>query len=147
MQELNLPTFEFKIKQQEHKKQIFDSIRKKYVALTPEEWVRQHFIHFLVFHKNYPASRIAIEASLKLNQLQKRADILIYDKSAKPHLMVECKAPDVKITQDTFDQIARYNMVFNVNYLVVTNGIQHFCCEINYTNRSFTYLKDIPSFE
>jgi len=147
MQTLNLPVFQFKLKQQGHRRQIFDIIRKKYVTLTPEEWVRQNFLQYLIQHKNFPASLIAVEAGLKLNQLQKRMDVLVYDKQGTPYLMVECKAPEVKITQDTFDQIARYNRMFKVTYLVVTNGMQHFCCKMDYVNGTYTYLETIPDFE
>jgi hypothetical protein len=147
MQTLNLPTYPFKLKQQGERTQIFDAIRKKYVVLTPEEWVRQNFLQYLIQDKNFPASLIAVEAGLKYNQLQKRMDVLIYDKQGTPHLMVECKAPEVKITQDVFDQIARYNMVFKVKYLVVTNGINHFCCLMDYTKNTYLYLEEIPFFE
>lgn len=147
MKTLNLPPYQFKLKQQGQRTQIFDSIRKKYVVLTPEEWVRQNFLQFLIREKNYPASLIAVEAGLKYNQLQKRMDVLVYDKQGTPHLMVECKAPEVKINQDVFDQIARYNMVFKVKYLVVTNGMHHFCCLMDYTNNAYQYLEQIPVFE
>ncbi|MES2591900.1 MAG: type I restriction enzyme HsdR N-terminal domain-containing protein [Bacteroidota bacterium] len=147
MQQLNLPSYEFKLKQQGLRTQIFDAIRKKYVVLTPEEWVRQNFLQYLIQDKKFPASLIAVEAGLKYNQLQKRMDVLVYDKQGSPHLMVECKAPGVKITQDVFDQIARYNMVFKVKYLVVTNGLHHFCCQMDYTENAYQYLEQIPLFE
>ena len=146
MQELNLPKYQFKFKEVDKKLQIFDAFRKKYVVLTPEEWVRQNFLHYLVTEKKYSPSLIALEQSLKYNQLQKRADVLIYDKTGIPLLMVECKAPDVKISQDTFDQIARYNMSFKVSYLVVTNGMDHFCCKMDYTDNSYQFLEEIPGF-
>jgi len=147
MQALNLPPYQFKLKNNGAKSHIFDAIRKKYVVLTPEEWVRQNFLQYLILDKKYPASLIAVEAGLKYNQLQKRMDVLIYDKQGSPHLMVECKAPEVKITQDVFDQVARYNMVFKVKYLVVTNGLHHFCCLMDYTDNSYVYLEQIPVFE
>lgn len=147
MKTLNLPSYQFKLKQQGLRTQIFDSIRKKYVVLTPEEWVRQNFLQFLIQDKKYPASLIAVEAGLKYNQLQKRMDVLVYNKQGTPHLMVECKAPEVKINQDVFDQIARYNMVFKVKYLVVTNGMHHFCCLMDYPNNAYQYLEQIPVFE
>ncbi len=147
MQVLNLPIYQFKLKQQGVRTHIFDAIRKKYVVLTPEEWVRQNFLQYLIQVKNFPASLIAVEAGLKYNQLQKRMDVLVYDKQGNPHLMVECKAPEVKITQDVFDQIARYNMVFKVKYLVVTNGINHFCCMMDYITNTYSYLEIIPDFE
>lgn len=147
MQVLNLPQYQFKIKQSDFKTQIFDSVRKKYVALTPEEWVRQNFLQYMIQEKKYPASLIAVEASLKYNQRKKRTDILVYNNSGKPYLMVECKAPDVKVTEKVFDQIARYNLVFQVNYLVVTNGLEHYCCELDYEHNTFKYLQEIPLFE
>lgn len=147
MQELNLPKYQFKLKKDGKRTLIFDAIRKKYLVLTPEEWVRQNFLQYLIQEKKFPASLIAIEAGLKYNQLQKRTDVLVYDKQGKPFLIVECKAPEVKITQDAFDQIARYNMVLKVKYLVVTNGINHFCCLMDYTNNTFTYLEQVPFFE
>lgn len=146
MQQLNLPAYSFKFKEQGARTQIFDAIRKKYVALTPEEWVRQNFLQYLVRDKNFPASLIAVEAGLKYNQMQKRTDVLVYDKQGNPHLMVECKAPEVKITQDAFDQIARYNMIFKVKYLVVTNGLNHFCCQMDYEANTYHYLELIPDF-
>lgn len=146
MQQLNLPDYSFKFKEQGARTQIFDAIRKKYVALTPEEWVRQNFLQYLVHDKNFPASLIAVEAGLIYNQMQKRTDVLVYDKQGNPHLMVECKAPEVKITQDAFDQIARYNMIFKVKYLVVTNGLNHFCCQMDYEANTYHYLELIPDF-
>ncbi len=147
MEELNLPIYPFKFKQEGTRKHIFDSIRKKYVLLTSEEWVRQNFLQYLIREKNFPASLIAVEVGLKYNQLQKRTDVLVYDKQGNPHLMVECKAPEIKITQDAFDQIARYNMVFKVKYLVVTNGLHHFCCRMDYSDNTYHYLELIPPFE
>jgi hypothetical protein len=147
MQELNLPTHPFKFKEQNNLITIFDEVRKKYVVLTPEEWVRQNFIQFLIKNKKYPISLIAVEIGLKYNQLQKRADVLIYNKSGTPYLMIECKAPEVKISQDTFHQIATYNMAFKVNYLVVTNGMDHFCCKMNYTENTYQFVQMVPDFE
>lgn len=144
---LNLPVYQFKTKQEGERTYIFDAIRKKYLVLTPEEWVRQNFIQYLINEKQFPKSLIAIEAGLKYNQLQKRLDVLVYNKEGAPHLIIECKAPEVKITQDVFDQVARYNFIFKAKYLVVTNGLQHFCCEMNYTDNSFQYIEQIPAFE
>ena len=146
MEELNLPSYPFKLKNSNNCTQIFDSVRRKYVALTPEEWVRQHFLQYLILEKKFPASLITLEASLRYNQLQKRADVLVYDKSGNPFLMVECKASTVKITQDTFDQIARYNKVFKVKYLIVTNGLTHFCCLMDYSTNTYCYLDEIPTY-
>jgi hypothetical protein len=147
MQELNLPTYQFRLKKENELAFIFDDIRKKFVVLTPEEWVRQNFIRFLIEDKKYPASLIGVEIGLKYNQLQKRADVLIYNKQGSPFLMIECKAPGVKISQDTFHQIAVYNMSFKVSYLVVTNGLDHFCCEMDYNDNSYHFLKMVPDFE
>jgi hypothetical protein len=147
MQELNLPTYKFRLKEENDLVYVFDTIRKKFVVLTPEEWVRQNFIQFLVSEKKYPASLVSVEVGLKYNQLQKRADVLIYNKSGQPYLMIECKAPEVKISQETFHQIAAYNMSFKVSYLVVTNGMDHFCCKMDYENNSYQFLQMVPDFE
>ena len=147
MKKLNLPDFDYEVRSIENRTEIFDNFRKKYVVLTPEEWVRQHLLHFLVTEKKYVASRIAVETGLKYNRLQKRADILYYNSQQQPHLLVECKAPNVKITQAVFEQIALYNMRFKFKYLMVSNGIEHYCCEMNYDTDSFFFLKDIPEGE
>ena len=147
MYSLNLPDYPHKIKQENNKAYIFDFIRKKYLVLTPEEWVRQHFVHYLITLKKFPSSLIVIEKGLKLNEMQKRADVLVYNKNGNPLVLVECKAATVKITQETFNQIARYNMVFHVPYLIVTNGLQHYCCKIDFSNQSFAFLDDIPMFD
>jgi len=146
MQPLNLPTYKFRIKSNENKYSIFDIIRKKYVILTPEEWVRQHFIHFLIDEKKYPISLIAVEKKLTINNLTKRTDILIFNSEGLPHIIVECKAPSIKINQETFDQIARYNLKLNANYLVVTNGLEHFFCSMDTKNEQFVFLKDVPNY-
>ena len=145
--QLNLPSYSPKLRSSEQRTQIFDSVRKKYVALTPEEWVRQHFIHYLITEKQFPASLMAIETGLKYNRLQKRSDVVVYNNLGKPFLIVECKAPEVKITQETFDQITRYNYSLRVKYLVVTNGMNHFCCEMDYEKRSYSFLKEIPEYK
>jgi hypothetical protein len=147
MQELNLPSYSFKLKQDKDKTYVFDNIRKKYVLLSPEEWVRQHIIQFVIQEKKYPASLVAVEIGLKYNQLQKRADVLVYNTSGKPLLLIECKAPEVKITQAVFHQIALYNMTYKVDYLLVTNGLEHYCCVMDYTNNSYQFLQDIPEYK
>ncbi len=147
MQELNLPSYSFKLKQDKDKTYVFDAIRKKYVLLTPEEWVRQHIIQFVIQEKKYPASLVAVEIGLKYNQLQKRADVLVYNTSGKPLLLIECKAPEVKITQEVFHQIALYNMTYKVAYLLVTNGLEHYCCVMDYTNNTYQFLQDIPEYK
>ena len=146
MQKLNLPTYNFKLKSNENKTLIFDNLRKKYVVLTPEEWVRQHFVEFLIQEKNYPTSLIAIEKQLVINNRKKRTDILVFNAQGNPHIIVECKAPSIKITQDTFDQIARYNLKLNADYLIVTNGLQHYFCQLDAANESYVFLLDIPPY-
>lgn len=147
MKRLNLPTYSFNIKLIEQRKYIFDFIRKKFVILTPEEWVRQNFLRFMVEEKKYPASLIAVEMEFKLNKLSKRSDAVVYTKKGKPFLILEFKAPEVKIDQKVFDQIARYNMKLNVDYLIVSNGLENFCCKINYEKQEYSFLKDVPEFD
>jgi hypothetical protein len=143
---LNLPSFGLKIKEENGIYYIFDQIRKKYLVLTPEEWVRQHLIHFLIEVKKYPRSLMKLEGGLKLNSLQKRSDILLFNKNGKKIILVECKAPAVKITQDTFDQIARYNFVHKVEWLLVSNGIEHFCCRIDYDKKTYSFVEELPDY-
>jgi hypothetical protein len=147
MLQLNLPTYSFKIKKEKEKQFIFDKIRKKYVFLTPEEWVRQHFIEFLISEKKYPQSFIANEVSITYNGLKKRCDSLVYNKEGKIKLIVEFKAPHIHITQETFDQIAVYNMKLKVDFLIVSNGLEHFCCRIDYQNMKYDFLQEIPKYE
>ena len=147
MQTLNLPKYNFRIKSNENNYAIFDIIRKKYVILTPEEWVRQHIIHFLIEEKKYPISLIAIEKKLILNNLTKRTDILVFNNKGNPDIIVECKAPSIKINQSTFDQIARYNLKLNANYLVVSNGLQHYYCKMDKINKTYVFLKNIPNYK
>ncbi|MFZ4456818.1 MAG: type I restriction enzyme HsdR N-terminal domain-containing protein [Bacteroidales bacterium] len=147
MLRLNLPSKEFKIKESDGKLAIFDDIRKKYVALTPEEWVRQNFIHYLISDKNYPKSLIANEISIKLNNTIKRCDSVIYDRLLNPLVIVEFKAPEVEITQAVFDQISRYNIVFKVPYLIVSNGLSHYCCQIDYNLNKSIFLSEIPDYK
>ena len=147
MEKLNLPTYNFNIKIEEQRKLIFDSIRKKYVVLTPEEWVRQNFISYLVEDKNYPKGLVAVEKKVDVNRMPQRSDIVLYNNKAIPIMIVECKAASVKISQDTFNQIARYNMRLQVPYLVVTNGLNHYCCQIDYENNSFKFIQEIPDYK
>ena len=147
MQELNLPPYDYRLKKEGEQIRIFDPIRKKYVALTPEEWVRQHFINFLLSEKNVPAGLVIFEKKITMNTMSRRPDILVHNKKGKPVMIVECKAPEVKISQDTFDQIARYNSVIKAPYLVVTNGLQHYCCRMDHLNDSYQFLEDIPDYE
>ena len=146
MQKLNLPEYAFRKKTEEGKQMIFDSIRKKFVALTPEEWVRQNFIQYLNKEKKYPESLMAVEKQIMINGKQRRFDLLIYLRNGQPHLIAEFKAPSVKITQDAFDQVVRYNMNLRVERVVVSNGMQHFACEIDYIKNNYTFLHEIPEF-
>lgn len=143
---LNLPSYPFKIKEEEASVFIFDDIRKKYLLLTPEEWVRQHVVKFLIHEKNYPRTLIKLEGGLKLNALQKRTDILIFDSSGKRVVLVECKAPSVNITQKVFDQIARYNFVHRTECLIVSNGLEHYCCQIDFEQKTYRFIPEIPDF-
>ncbi|HCY40989.1 MAG TPA: restriction endonuclease subunit R [Prolixibacteraceae bacterium] len=146
MQKLNLPEYSFRIKVAEGKSSIFDSLRKKFVRLTPEEWVRQNFIQFLIVEKKFPVSLIVVEAGVKVNNNPQRADMIVFDRSGIPALVAEFKAPEVKISQQTFDQIVRYNMQLKVKFLIVSNGLDHFCCSINYADNSYAFIPEIPEF-
>ena len=146
MQKLNLPNYKFKLKSSENKTLIFDNFRKKYFVLTPEEWVRQHFVQFLIDEKKYPVSLIAIEKQLTINNRKKRTDILVFNTDGNPDIIVECKAPQIKITQATFDQIARYNLKLKANYLIVTNGLEHFYCRMDFEKETYIFLKEIPTY-
>lgn len=143
---LDLPPFDRKIIKKDDKPFIFDVVRRQYVALTPEEWVRQHFVHFLVNHKGYPQSLMANEMQLKLNGMSRRCDTVVYDRSLRPRVIIEYKAPTVNITQRVFDQICRYNMVLQVDYLIVSNGHVHYCCKVDYTAQTYSFLKEVPSW-
>jgi len=147
MQTLNLPTYNFKLKNSQNKTLIFDKLRKKYVVLTPEEWVRQHFVHFLIDQKKYPETLIAIEKQLTINNLKKRTDILIFNSDGKPEVVIECKAPSIKISQKTFDQIARYNLQLKAEFLIVTNGLTHFYCKMDFKNKTYIFLKNLPDYK
>ena len=146
MPQLMLPKAALKIKLVEGTTQVFDIVRKKYFVLTPEEWVRQHFIHFLNIEKKYPLGLMRVEKIIKYNNLRTRADIVLYNTNGKPNMIVECKAPNVKITQDSFNQIAKYNFQLRSEFLVVTNGLQHFCCKMEYKRNEIRFVEDIPSF-
>jgi len=146
MQPLNLPDYSKQLRVDFEKKIIFDSIRKKMLKLTPEEWVRQNFLCFMKTEKQYPAGLIAIEMGLTLNELTRRCDIVAYDNLGRARLIVECKAPHIKISQKTFTQIATYNLKLKVDFLIVTNGLNHFCCQVNYTDNTYQFLENIPSY-
>jgi len=147
MLQLNLPAYSFNIKKEKGNHFIFDSIRKRFVSLTPEEWVRQHFVAFLIEEKKYPSALIANEMTISYNGLKKRCDTLIYNRNREIVLIIEYKAPHVAITQEVFDQVAVYNMKLKVNYMIISNGMEHFCCRIDYENMRYDYLKEIPCFD
>jgi len=147
MDKLNLPEYQLNTRNNGNKLEIFDSIRRKYVALTPEEWVRQNFIRFLIEVKGFPASLIGVEKGLKVNNMIRRTDIVLYNSLGYALMIVECKAPEVRISQSTFDQAANYNISLKVKYLTITNGLQHFCCYIDPLKNSISFLKDIPNYQ
>jgi hypothetical protein len=146
VQTLNFPKFNYRFKSTENKVSIFDVIRKKFVVLQPEEWVRQHCVHYLMNEKTVPKSLINLEKELIINGLKKRYDIIVYNNDGSIHIIVECKAPDITIDQTTFDQIARYNLVLDATYLMVTNGINHYYCQMDYSSKQYKFLEDIPSY-
>ncbi len=147
MLQLNFSAYTFRFKNSENKVSIFDSIRKKFILLTPEEWVRQHVVAFLIEEKNYPKSYINVEKLLKINDLKKRYDVVVYNPDGSIFLLVECKAPEIKISQTTFDQIARYNMVLQSNYLMLTNGLNHYFCEMDFVEKKYTFLQQLPEMK
>ena len=146
MQKLNFQQYDFRFKNSENKVSIFDEIRKKFIILTPEEWVRQHVIRFLLEEKNYPKSLINVEKVLKVNGLKKRYDAVVFNSAGQIQVLAECKAPDVKITQATFDQIARYNMTMNAAFLMVTNGLNHYFCQMDFENEKYIFLPQLPEY-
>jgi hypothetical protein len=143
---LNFPKYHFRLKNSENKTHIFDVVRKKFVVLQPEEWVRQHVLNYLISHKKYPHSHINVEKQLKVNSLKKRYDVVVFNSDGTIEILVECKAPEIRIDQTTFDQIARYNMDLTANYLMVTNGLEHFYCKMDFEQEKYTFLTDIPDF-
>ena len=147
MYELNLPKYGIKIKNDKGHQSIFDVLRRKYVALTPEEWVRQHFVHFLIEHKGYPKALMANEIQLAIGNKKLRCDSVLYDRTLRPRMIIEYKAPTVNITQKVFDQRTIYNMLLHVDYLVVSNGIKHYCCRMDYANQKYLFLEDIPDYQ
>ena len=147
---LNFPGYNFKIiihGTDVQSSKVFDIVRRKYVALSPEEWVRQHLVQFLVLDKSVPQSLIGVEKKVIVNNIHKRTDVVVYGKNAKPLLIAECKAPSVKISQRAFDQAARYNLTLDVKYFVLTNGLETFCCTIDHDQKAYHFLEEIPSFE
>jgi hypothetical protein len=146
MNELNLPSYDVKIRGTREKPEIFDFLRNRYVALTPEEWVRQHFTHWLVEQKGYPKGLLGNEIALKCGEKTLRCDSILYDKEARPQMIIEYKAPAVSLTQRVFNQISVYNLLLHVDYLVVSNGLQHFCCRMDYVQNSYKFLQAIPDY-
>ena len=146
MHPLNLPTFDYKLKKAEGKVWIFDVIRKKYIILTPEEWVRQHFIHYLLSELKYPRTLVKIEGGLTYNQLAKRSDIVVFDREGKPWMLIECKSPDLKLSENTLHQASAYNATLKAKYLTVTNGLKHYCAATNWTDGTTTLLTELPSY-
>lgn len=146
MQKLNFPNYSFRFKNSENKIAAFDEIRKKFVILTPEEWVRLHTVQFLKIEKQYPASLINVEKQLRLGKMLKRYDVVVFNSTGDIRLIVECKAPQININQDTFDQIARYNMKLKAEYLMVTNGLEHYICQMDYEQEKYIFLPELPAY-
>lgn len=147
MQKLNFPSFEFRFKNTKNKLAIFDIIRKKFIQLTPEEWVRQHLVHDLIFNKNYPQQLINVEKVIKINDLTKRYDVVVFKPNGEIFLLVECKAPEVKITQSTFDQIARYNLLLQADLLYISNGLNHYYCQMDFELEKYHFLSELPIYQ
>jgi hypothetical protein len=145
MQKLNFPPYLFRFKNSENKVSIFDEVRKKFILITPEEWVRQHVIRYLLEEKKYPKSHINVEKVIKINGLTKRYDVVVFQPNGEIIILVECKAPEVAISQNTFDQIARYNMSLKAKFLMVTNGLSHYFCKMDFENEKYEFLKDLPN--
>ena len=144
---LNLPQYEIKIGEKDGKRTIFDFLRRKYVALTPEEWVRQHFTHFLVAQKGYPKGLLANEVELRVGEKRLRCDTVLYNKEGQPRMIIEYKAPTIQLQQKTFDQISVYNLLLHVDYLIVSNGLQHYCCKMDYEGQKYVFVEGIPDYE
>lgn len=147
MQELNFPKYTFRFKSSENKLAVFDEIRKKFILLTPEEWVRQNVVQFLLNEKKYPKSLTNVEKVIKVNDLTKRYDVVVYNSDGSIFLLVECKAPNIKISQETFNQIARYNLVLKAEHLMVTNGLNHYFCKMDFENQKYIFLEELPFLE
>ena len=144
---LNLPQYEIKITEKDGKRMIFDFLRRKYVALTPEEWVRQHFTHYLVEHKGYPKGLLGNEIELQIGDKRLRCDSILYNKVAQPQMIIEYKAPTVPLQQKVFDQVSAYNLLLRVDYLVISNGMEHYCCKMDYEHQKYLFLQEIPDYE
>ena len=147
MFQINLPPFDTNIQMRQGKPRIFDVLRRRFVAVTPEEWVRQHFIHYLIDHKGYPQALLANEISLTLNGMWRRCDSVLYTMELTPRMIIEYKAPHVALTQKVFDQISVYNLLLKVDYLIVSNGMEHICCKMDYEHQKYLFLQDVPDYE
>jgi type I site-specific restriction endonuclease len=143
---LNFPPYNFRLRENDSRPEIYDEVRKKWVTLSPEEWVRQHAMRWLVEEKKYPAALLAVEKSIVVNGLTKRCDIVAFNRDGNPLLVIECKAHDVEISQTVFDQAARYNLTLNVDLFLLTNGMNHFCCRADHENKSYLFLKELPEY-
>ncbi|ERJ74655.1 type I restriction enzyme HsdR N-terminal domain-containing protein [Prevotella disiens] len=147
MVQLNLPPYNIKVKNEDGRRKIFDILRRKYFVITPEEWVRQHFIHFLIDHKGYPVSLLANEVALSVGDKVIRADSVLYDKNLSPRMIIEYKAPHIKLTQKVFDQISAYNLLLHVDYLIVSNGIETYICKMDYAQQTYVFLETVPDYK
>jgi hypothetical protein len=147
MYELNLPKYEIQLRGTREKPEIFDFLRRRYVKLTPEEWVRQHFVHWIVEHKGYPKGLLGNEIELQVGEKKLRCDSILYDSNAHPVMIIEYKAPTIALSQKVFDQISAYNLLLHVDYLVMSNGIEHYCCQMDYERNCYYFLQDIPDYE
>ena len=147
MMQLNLPPYQIRVREVNGRKQIFDVLRRKYIALTPEEWVRQHFIHYLIEHKSYPATLLANEIPLQVGEKKVRADSVLYDNQLRPRMIIEYKAPTIPLTQKVFEQISVYNLLLHVDYLIVSNGLDTYICKMDYVNQTYAFLETIPDYQ
>ncbi len=147
MTTLNLPPYSVRLGGTRNQPTIFDVLRRKYVALTPEEWVRQHFVHFLIDEKHYPPTLLANEVSLKIGEKSLRADTVLYDRDLQPRMIVEYKAPTIQLTQKVMEQVSAYNLLLHVDFLIVSNGLDHYCCRMNYEQGTYEFLTEIPTYE
>jgi len=147
MQQLNFPHFDFVIRSRDNRQEIFDNVRRKYVVLTPEEWVRQHLIAYLTQVKRYPVTMLGVEKQLILNRMTKRFDLVVFTRNGNPFLLAECKAPGVNISESTFDQAARYNLLLKAEYFLITNGIEHYSCRLDYEAGCYIFIEEIPEFK
>jgi len=146
-QKLNFPTYDFKLIKQDSKIYIFDIVRKKYILLNPEEWVRQHVLHYLITEKKYPVNLIAVEKQLIINQNKRRFDLVVFNRKMQAEILIECKAPEVQINQKTFDQANQYNWLLKAPYLFLTNGKKHYICQINFEQNKVQFLKELPRYD